>query len=128
MKMSMKNTLFMLGIAFWGMGSVFAQETAKDVMEQRKIEEAKTPVAHRFDSTLFEESNSLEAQKAANKAKKEQLIAFISTQENLKEREKQHLIDDVKNNPFSNKLRRFVAEHKALLISSEQQVIAGLEQ
>ncbi|TKD66053.1 hypothetical protein [Flavobacterium sp. ASW18X] len=124
----MKNTLFMLGIAFCGMGSLCAQETAKDAMEQRKIEEAKTPVAHKFDSSLFENQTSLSEQKEANKAKKEQLIAFISAQESLKERDKERLIDDVVNNPFSAKLRRFVAEHKALLLSSEQQIIAGLEQ
>ena len=122
----MKNGLLTLLLAVAAVGTTNAQQTAKSTMLQQKKAYENMPVAHRFDNGLTLNAKEIAEKQAAHEDKKQFLILFIQGLDELKDKEKEKLISDVKHNPFSNRLKKFTSSYKSQLAKPETLNWVGL--
>lgn len=107
----MKKTLLAFAIWAGGVTVLVAQTTGKDEMLKNRKEFSDRTLFQQFENEMVPSAQERKLKRNQNQAKKERLLAIIDTSQ-IKLELKKKLQQDVIQDPFSNRLKRFMERNQ----------------
>ena len=107
----MKKTLLAFAIWAGGVTVLVAQTTGKDEMLKNRKEFSDRTLFQQFENEMVPSAQERKLKRNQNQAKKERLLAIIDTSQ-IKLELKKKLQQDVIQDPFSNRLKRFMVRNQ----------------
>ncbi len=120
----MKTKYVLCVFAFLSFFVVTAQSSAKEKMEQEKAIKSKRTVLQRFDKKIIPSQEERQRRMDEIQLKRESILMLIDTSSVIKDRHRAKLKQDVIDNPFSSRLKKFLdlyPREKAILIASRNE-------
>lgn len=108
----MKANHLLLSFALCFALGLNAQESAKEAMLKKKKAYNDRTMVQRFEKTMIPTAKERTLLRKENNKKREALLALIDTSTVIKDKLRLKLKDDVFNDPFSSRLKKFLAYYK----------------
>ncbi len=108
----MKQAIVLLVFGVLCTQTIGAQESAKDAMLKQKTEFNDKTMVQRFERKLIPTAEERRVKRQQNEEKKAALLYLIDTTTAVKEKFKPRLKHDVLHDPFSPRLRKFLAQYQ----------------
>lgn len=97
-----------------------AQDSAKDKMEEKQRISSKRTVLQRFEKKIIPNETERENRRNQIRFKRESVLMLIDTSSVIKDKHREKLKQDVMDNPFSARLKKFLA-----LYSKDMAIVAS---
>ena len=120
----MKISYTLCVYAFLGIFTATAQNTtAKDKLIEQQKKASKRTVLQRFEKKIIPNLEEQEKNKEAIRLKRESILMLIDSSNLIKDKRRVKLKQDVIENPFSSRLKKFLDLHKkevAIIIAEDE--------
>lgn len=108
----MKRSYFLFSFACCLALNSYAQDSAKEAMLEKKKAYSDRTMVQRFEKKMVPSAQERAILRKENNEKREALLVLIDTSTVIKDKLRPKLKDDVFNDPFSTRLKKFLAHYK----------------